>query len=145
VGAFISKSFDDVVFSVRVAVDWFNNLIGIINNVIGAIARIAFPSPPSWLFGGFAGFASGGIVTGPTRALVGEAGPEAIIPLNRPLSQVDPSVRALSALLQGQTDGQVFRGGGNTFSEGAIQVVTPYADPRLTAIEVMDALAARGR
>lgn len=28
-------------------------------------------------------FASGGIVTGPTRALVGEAGPEAIIPLDR--------------------------------------------------------------
>jgi hypothetical protein len=27
--------------------------------------------------------ASGGIVTGPTRALLGEAGPEAVIPLNR--------------------------------------------------------------
>jgi len=38
------------------------------------------------LFRGFFGltpFASGGIVTGPTPALVGEAGPEAIIPLDR--------------------------------------------------------------
>ena len=28
-------------------------------------------------------FASGGIVTRPTRALIGESGPEAVIPLNR--------------------------------------------------------------
>lgn len=33
--------------------------------------------------GGFKGFASGGIVTSPTLAMVGEAGPEAIIPLNK--------------------------------------------------------------
>jgi len=38
------------------------------------------------LIGGFLGlkpFASGGIVTGPTPALIGEAGPEAVIPLSR--------------------------------------------------------------
>lgn len=146
VGRFITGAFDDVAFSVRATINWFQSLINSINGVISAISRIRFPSPPSWLGDALLGrFASGGIVTGPTRALVGEAGPEAIIPLNRPLSQVDPSVRALSALLQGRTDGQAFRGGGNTFAEGAIQVVTPYADPRLTAIEVMDALAARGR
>lgn len=29
------------------------------------------------------GFAEGGIVTGPTRALIGEAGPEAVVPLDR--------------------------------------------------------------
>jgi hypothetical protein len=32
---------------------------------------------------GFTPFATGGIVTGPTRALIGEAGPEAVIPLDR--------------------------------------------------------------
>jgi len=32
---------------------------------------------------GWAGFAVGGIVTGPTHALIGEAGPEAVIPLSR--------------------------------------------------------------
>lgn len=145
VGSFISNAFDDVRFSVQATISWFNNLINAIWDAIGAISQISFPSPPSWLFGGFPQFASGGIVTGPTRALVGEAGPEAIVPLNRPLSQVDPSVRALSALLQGQSNQALFSGGGNTFATGAIQVVTPYADPRLVAIETMDALAARGR
>ena len=35
------------------------------------------------IFSGFTPFATGGIVTGPTRALIGEAGPEAVIPLDR--------------------------------------------------------------
>ena len=37
------------------------------------------------IFGQLAGFkfADGGIVTGPTRALIGEAGPEAVIPLSK--------------------------------------------------------------
>lgn len=34
-------------------------------------------------FGGLLGFAEGGVVTKPTVAMVGESGPEAIIPLNR--------------------------------------------------------------
>jgi hypothetical protein len=61
-------------------------------------ADLTFPriDVPSWVPGiggkGFGGFdvfpdiptlAAGGIVTGPTLALVGEAGPEAIIPLDR--------------------------------------------------------------
>jgi hypothetical protein len=45
--------------------------------------------------------ASGSIVNGAQMVGVGEAGPEAIVPLYRPLSQVDPSVRALSAFAQG--------------------------------------------
>jgi len=37
--------------------------------------------------------ANGGVVTGPTRAVVGEAGPEAVIPLsgNTPALKVDNS------------------------------------------------------
>ena len=37
------------------------------------------------LFGQLSGlkFADGGIVSGPTRALIGEAGPEAVIPLHK--------------------------------------------------------------
>jgi hypothetical protein len=62
-----------------------NNIIGAINSVKSAAASIG---------GGIGGavggvfnnvihaFASGGIVTGPTLAMVGEAGPEAIIPLS---------------------------------------------------------------
>jgi hypothetical protein len=37
----------------------------------------------SGLIGSLSPFADGGIVTGPTAALIGEAGPEAVIPLNR--------------------------------------------------------------
>jgi len=50
-------------------------------------------------------FARGGIVFGPTPALIGEAGAEAVIPLTRPLSQVDSSVRAMAALLRGDIAG----------------------------------------
>jgi hypothetical protein len=47
-------------------------------------------------------YASGGILAGGARHIIaGEAGPEAIVPLNRPLNQVDPAVRALSAFAQG--------------------------------------------
>lgn len=81
-------------------------------------------------------FASGGLVTGPQVVGVGEAGPEAIVPLNRPLAQVDPSVRWLSAIAQGMPVPQ--GGGGTTVAPGAIQVVTPYADPALVANQVLD-------
>jgi len=94
------------------------------------------------------GFASGGMVNGATHALVGEAGPEAIVPLNRNLNQVDPSVRWLSAIAQGKTPAMAsggVAGGGVTIEQGAIQVVTPYANPALVAEDVMDALAVRFR
>lgn len=46
--------------------------------------------------------AAGGIASSPTLSVWGEAGPEALVPLRRPLSQVDPAVRALSAIAQGK-------------------------------------------
>lgn len=47
-----------------------------------------YEGPPPYPTGGFDGdiwtpFARGGVVTGPTRALIGEAGPEAVIPLGK--------------------------------------------------------------
>lgn len=47
-----------------------------------------YEGPPPYPTGGFDGdiwtpFARGGIVTGPTKALIGEAGPEAVIPLGK--------------------------------------------------------------
>lgn len=47
--------------------------------------------------------AVGGVFNGAQGRIIGEAGPEAVVPLNRPLSQVDPSVRALSAFAQGMS------------------------------------------
>ena len=66
----------------------FNGIASIWNNTVG---KLAFKLP-DWVPGlGGKGFsmpdipmlANGGIVTGPTLALIGEAGPEAVIPLDR--------------------------------------------------------------
>jgi hypothetical protein len=66
----------------------FRAVAGLWNNTIG---KLSF-SVPSWVPGlGGKGFdvpdipvlGDGGIVTGPTLALIGERGPEAVIPLNR--------------------------------------------------------------
>ena len=72
-----------------------NFIMGLINGVLGAINSVRSAassiggavSGAAGAFGGAIGgvihaFASGGIVTGPTLAMVGEAGPEAIIPLS---------------------------------------------------------------
>ena len=70
-----------------------NLIIGLINGVINGLNKISFEFP-SWVPGvGGKGFglnipniptlAKGGIVKKPTLAMVGEAGPEAVIPLNR--------------------------------------------------------------
>jgi len=92
-------------------------------------------------------FATGGTVYGPTRALIGEAGPEAVVPLNRPLSQVDPSVRALSAIAQGKAmaGGGVAGGRQVVVEKGAIVVSTVRSDPYLIAGSVVDQLVANVR
>ena len=90
-------------------------------------------------------FASGGMLTGPRHILAGEAGPEAIVPLNRALGQVDPSVRWLSAIAQGKSAPPAMAsggivGGGVTFAPGSI-VVQGYFDPRQAAIDVANEVA----
>jgi hypothetical protein len=66
----------------------FNGIASLWNNTVG---KMSF-TIPGWVPGiGGKGFnvpdipmlADGGIVTGPTLAMIGEAGPEAVIPLNR--------------------------------------------------------------
>jgi len=66
----------------------FNGIASLWNNTIG---KLSF-SFPSWVPGlGGKGFdvpnipmlAEGGIVTGPTLAMIGEAGPEAVVPLSK--------------------------------------------------------------
>jgi hypothetical protein len=88
-------------------------------------------------------FASGGILTKPDYRLAGEAGPEAYVPLNRPLHQVDPSVRWLSALAQGkaafaQPEKEPYRG---PLAHVDKIVVEDSRDGRRTALEVVDAIA----
>lgn len=98
-------------------------------------SNISVPGP------GIPWFATGGIVSGARVVGVGEAGPEAIVPLDRPLSQVDPSVRWLSAIAQGLSVPSSGRGGA-TIQSGAIQVITPYSNPELVANQVLDGIVA---
>lgn len=92
--------------------------------------------------------ATGGTFYGAQARIIGEAGPEAVVPLNRPLDQVDPSVRELSAIAQGlalppMAAGGVVGGGTSRtviFEAGAI-VVEAADDPRQTAYDVLDVVA----
>lgn len=94
--------------------------------------------------GGIRGFARGGVLGGPEVILAGEAGREALVPLDRPLNQVDPSVRALSAIAQGlrpmAAGGVVGSTRSTTIQPGAI-VVNESGDPRRTANEVLQRFA----
>jgi len=71
--------------------------------------------------------AAGGIASQATLSVWGEAGPEALVPLRRPLSQVDPAVRALSAVAQGKMSYGDYAGagagGGTPVSAGTSRVV----------------------
>lgn len=120
-----------------------------VSRIKTALGSIKWPTPPSWVTNGISklpGFATGGLVTGPTRALIGEAGPEMVVPLARPLSQVDPAVRDVAAFAQGKMPAMASGGiGGGNIEAGAITVVTPYANPELVAEAVMDALALQAK
>ena len=94
--------------------------------------------------------AAGGISGQPRRVTFGEAGREALVPLDRPLSQVSADVRALSAFAQGIP---FYGGSGGTTNEGnrrqvtimpgAITVASPSADPWMVAEQTLDYIAAR--
>jgi hypothetical protein len=92
--------------------------------------------------------AAGGILTGPTwthpNVLAGEAGREAYVPLDRPLNQIDPAVRALAAFAQGKTSmasgGVIGASRSITVAPGAIIVQSPHSNPALVAEAVLDRL-----
>jgi len=90
--------------------------------------------------------ASGGMFDGAQTRIIGEAGPEAVVPLDRPLSLVDPAVRALSAIAQGKTPlasgGVVGMGKSINVAEGAIVVNTNSSNPLHVAMSVLDRLTA---
>lgn len=103
VGKIAGTVFDGIKTGFRVVVDavtgYVNTLVGIYKGLFNGIAsiwnstvgKLSFKIP-GWVPGlGGKGFevpeipmlAEGGIVNGPTLAMIGEAGPEAVIPLNR--------------------------------------------------------------
>jgi hypothetical protein len=95
-------------------------------------------------FTGGGGQAKGGIISEPRRVLVGEAGPEAIIPLTRPLALVDPSVRDMAALIRGKRlpQGQTTAPGMSKVFNNEINVYTTGTDPRAVAEQVVNRAAA---
>ncbi len=88
----VNRTFDQLIDFTRTSAATFvnssGNIASIWNNTIG---KLSF-KVPGWVPGiGGKGFdvpdipllADGGIVTGPTLAMIGEAGPEAVIPLSK--------------------------------------------------------------
>ncbi len=71
-----------------------------------------------------------------------EAGPEAVVPLQRPLAQVDPAVRMRSAIAQGKING--LGGPQKVVDVGGLTVVTPTSDPKAVATETVNALVGKG-
>lgn len=66
----IESGINGIIFGINKAIDLFNKLPG---KDIGKIGKVRLPRL----------LADGGIITKPTFALVGEAGPEAVVPLSR--------------------------------------------------------------
>ncbi|HQW88311.1 MAG TPA: hypothetical protein PK478_00585 [Nitrospira sp.] len=131
----------------RVVSGWVSAIRGLISNIGAGISSAA--ARVRSLAGGQTAFARGGVVFGPTNALIGEAGREAVVPLDRPLNMVDPSVRWLSAIAQGMkvpamAAGGVAGGGRQidvTVEQGAVQVVTKTTSPNVVGSIVLDGIA----
>jgi phage-related protein len=133
----------------------FDNIVGAIANVPGdivalfsglgsriasAIGSINIPRPNIPDIPGIPDpFATGGLILSRTYAMMGEDGAEAVVPLDRPLSQVDPSVRWLSAIAQGKMP----VGGGKTVNVGGVTIVSPN-DPHAVARETINTIIGVG-
>ena len=105
----VSGVFDAITDPFQRAWDEVSKLVG---KITGAVAKIPGGGAVGSAIGAvFGSFAKGGLLDRPTIALAGEAGREAIIPLDKPLNQIDPSVRAMAAMLRGQGQGRGQRGG----------------------------------
>lgn len=129
-------------------VGFFRGLGGRIADAIGSIPlHFDFPDAPSWLQRATGPLrfldprtASGGIFTSAAARVIGEAGPEAVVPLDRDLSQVDPAVRWLSALAQGKSMAglnAVGVGGGKTINN-EWNITQTTQDPVAAANELLN-------
>ena len=119
----------------------FSGLAGRILNAIGSIDIGSLVHGPQKLLSKV-GLATGGLVLGPQFHILGEAGPEAVVPLTGPLSAVDPAVRALAAFARGGGGGMTSGRGGRTVDIGGITVITPTQDAAGVAQQVVNRIAA---
>lgn len=147
IGSAIAAKFNGIVTAAQgVVANIVDAFTGLGGRILGRIGDIAGQIGAKLNFSGavkLPATATGGVFNGSQARIIGEAGPEAVVPLNRPLNQVDPAVRALSAYAQGlSTPGVAGVGRSVTVHEGAIQVITPLSNPALVAEQVLDRLVA---
>jgi phage-related protein len=154
-GAIASRAFGQMVSAAASIPDRIAALFrGLAGKIIAAVGTIRLPTPtismPKIPKINIPGLASGGIEHGlngiGVLRRVGEDGPEAVVPLDRPLSQVDPAVRWLSALAQGKmnmANGGVV-GSGKTIDASGWQIIVPGSDARAVAENVVNRLVATG-
>ncbi|ERK31564.1 phage tail protein [Clostridium intestinale] len=103
-----------------------NGLIGLVNGVITGLNKISLPD---WVPGRLGGMgvnipkipylARGGIIDSPTLAMVGEAGKEAVMPLENNTGWIDLLADKLTQRLGGLNTS----GGGNTSTDRAVEIV----------------------
>lgn len=85
-------------FLIDIATGTLNAVIAGLNNIPGVeLSPVEFNLADSVT--GLLPMAKGGVVTGPTKALVGEAGPEAVVPLREFYAKIDELIQAVK---QGQ-------------------------------------------
>lgn len=100
---FFIKMWEGIVSAVKIAV---NGMIGFFNKIIGAINKIG--EGLSFISGGALGFslgkipylAKGGVVDRPTLAMIGEAGKEAVMPLERNTGWINELADKLASKMQ---------------------------------------------
>lgn len=146
----VTKAIGDVYWSdiihnpVDDIIGWFSGLGSKISSAIGSISiDIDIPDPtPGFDIPGVPFAARGMLLNGPRLVVAGEAGREAIVPLDRPLHMVDPSVRALSAYAQGIGSVTPGNSGGVVVEKGAVQVFE-VGDAEATATATLNKLVAR--
>ena len=112
-----------IVFVAKVLMGIFKFIQGVVESIPGVgLARRAMGA----LFDSQvdASIASGGVVTGPTRALIGEAGPEAVIPLNSGGSEVIANAAArMGASMGGGSAAAAAGGAGGVMTEAIKQAI----------------------
>lgn len=144
-GTKLSKVFSDAWGEVSKAlgklgddiVGWARGIPGRVVDAIGDLGSVLKNKiEGAWnaVKGAIPGLANGAIVTGPLTALIGEAGPEVVIPLSRPararqLAEQSGLVRMLQA--QGVLGGP--RGGTNVNAPMTVNMASNAQDPRVLA------------
>lgn len=140
IGGVFSRARDLVAAIPGQIVAMFQGLGQRIINAIGPInIHVNVPDPGSgvpFVPGIAAGAYFGGWGSRPMLRWVMEDGPEAIVPLNRPLGQVDPAVRGLSAIAQGKA--AFVGGGGKTVDASGWVIQSNSEDPYAVAKRVIN-------